>query len=183
MTSSLISSQDCFAVGANEDGTLPPNYGGFAPSHAIELNKYDQNNSTNVVGIALCQTEGKSGCNASLAYVVRHPQYNQTTLANDVALIFLPEGVVTEITSVPRVGLNRNPDVPAVGQDLEVFGWGITSFEPDEVSPDIIQTLTVQALTNEACGEQWGEEILPDVLCATIEGKGIGQGDSGTCIS
>ena len=104
---------------------------------------------------------------------------NPTTLVNDVALIFLP----WEITCVPRVELNRDANFPAVGQNLEVFGWGLTSFEPTIEFPNIIQTLTVQALTNEACGEQWGKEILPDVLCATIEGKGIGQGDSGTCIS
>jgi hypothetical protein len=110
---------------------------------------------------------------------VRHPEYNGTTIVNDVALIFLPR----EITYVPRVELNRDANFPAVGQNLEVFGWGLTSFEPTIEFPNIIQTLTVQALTNEACGEQWGKEILPDVLCATIEGKGIGQGDSGTCIS
>jgi hypothetical protein len=144
------------------------------------LNKYDQNNYIDVVGIFLCQTEGKSGCDPSLAYVVRHPEYNGTTLANDVALIFLPEGVVMEITSVPRVKLNRKPNVPAVGQNLEVFGWGYISEEPNIVSPNIIQTLTVQPLKNEACGEQWGGEILPDVLCATIEGKATARGDSGT---
>ena len=176
LTSSLlISSQDCF------DGELPQE---FSPRYSIEFNKYDQNNYTNVVPIALCQTEGKSGCDPSLAYVVRHPQYSSTTNVNDVALIFLPEGRVTEITSVPRVGLNRNPDVPAVGQNLEVFGWGLISFEPNLMSPDIIQTLTVQASATQDCWAfDGGSIVTADVLCATIEGKGIGQGDSGTCNS
>jgi hypothetical protein len=72
------------------------------------------------------------------------------TIVNDVALVFLPR----EITYVPRVELNRDANFPAVGQNLEVFGWGLTSFEPTIEFPNIIQTLTVQALTNEACGEQ-----------------------------
>ena len=145
------------------------------------MNKYDQNDYTNVVGIALCQTEGKSGCNPSLAYVERHPQYNSTTNVNDVALIFLPEGVVTNITSVPRVGLNRNPDVPAVGQDLEVFGWGLISNEPNQMLPDIIQTITVQASATQDCWAfDGGSIVTADVLCAGTPEKTTGKGDSGT---
>ncbi len=72
---------------------------------------------------------------------------NPTTLVNDVALIFLP----WEITCVPRVELNRDANFPAVGQNLEVFGWGLTSFEPTKEFPNIIQTLTVKALANQDC--------------------------------
>ncbi len=52
----------------------PPDYGEFFPGHSIEFNKYDQTDYTSVTSIALCQTEGKRGCNPSLAYVVCHPE-------------------------------------------------------------------------------------------------------------
>ncbi len=111
---------------------------------------------------------------------MRHPDWNVTTFANDVALIFLPR----EITYVPRVELNRDANFPTVGQNLEVFGWGRTSFPPTEEYPNIIQTSTVKALANQNCTAFTGATgVTADVLCATIEGKGIGQGDSGTCIS
>ncbi len=111
---------------------------------------------------------------------MRHPDWNVTTAANDVALIFLPR----EITYVPRVELNRDANFPAVGQNLEVFGWGLTSFPPTQEFPNIIQTITVEALANQDCLAFTGAMgVTADVMCATIEGKGAGPGDSGTCIS
>ncbi len=146
----------------------------------IELNKYDQTDYTSVTSIALCKTEGKSGCDPSIAYVVRHPEYNPTTSANDIALIFLP----WDITYVPHVELNRDANFPTVGQNLEVFGWGLTNFTPTAEFPIIVQTITVQALANQDFSAFTGATgATADVMCATIEGKGAWQGDSGTCIS
>ena len=121
---------------------------------------------------------------------MRHPSYNPTTKANDVALIFLPEGRVTEITSVPRVGLNRNPDVPAVGQNLEVFGWGATCVAPGtdcpnaHDMPNLIQTGNLEYVANEACNIL--RSVTEDMLCAktdSTDGVASGRGDSGTCDS
>ena len=121
---------------------------------------------------------------------MRHPSYNPTTKANDVALIFLPEGVVTEITSVPRVELNRNPNNPSVGQVLEVFGWGATCEEPGtdcpnaDDMPNLIQTGNLEYVANEACNIL--RSVTEDMLCAktdSTDGVASGRGDSGTCDS
>ena len=111
---------------------------------------------------------------------MRQPDFNLTTLVNDVALIFLPR----EITYVPRVELNRDANFPTVGQNLEVFGWRLTNFTPTAEFPIIIQTIIVQALANQDCLAFIGATgATADVMCATIEGKGTWQGDSGMCIS
>ena len=122
---------------------------------------------------------------------MRHPKFNPTTFANDVTLIFLPEGVVTEITSVPRVELNRNPNNPSVGQVLEVFGWGATCVAPGtdcpnaHDMPNLIQTGNLEYVANEAC-KILRSDLTEDGLCAktdSADGVASGPGDSGTCDS
>jgi hypothetical protein len=169
---SLFSPQDCFTDGGGDN---------FEPSDAIEFNRYAQNNNDGISAIQLCQTEFRNGCDG-LAYVVRHPGYNGDVFdGNDVALIFLPVG--QQITDIDPVRLNRNRDVPASGQNLEVFGWGLTSNDPDIIPAIEIQTATMQALTNQACRNRFvGTEgrITNDMLCAKSEGVSAAPGDSGT---
>ena len=102
---------------------------------------------------------------------MRHPGYNGVVSAgNDVALIFLPVG--QQITTIDPVRLNRNRDVPVSGQNLEVFGWGLTSNAPNPVPAIEIQTAIVQAV---ACIQRPN-----DILCAKTPGVAVGSGDSGT---
>lgn len=168
----LLSSQDCFTLGVGAN---------FAPKAEIQFNRYAQNSNVGISAIQLCQTEFRNGCDG-LAYVVRHPGYNGDVFdGNDVALIFLPVG--QQITDIAPVRLNRNRDVPASGQNLEVFGWGLTSNAPSPVPAIEIQTATMQALTNQACRNRFvGTEgrITNDMLCAKSEGVSAAPGDSGT---
>jgi hypothetical protein len=110
----------------------------FAPSDSVDFNRYAQNNDEGVTTIPLCQTEFNScSYDTSLAYAIRHPDWGVNTLGNDVALIILPEGLEI-IQPIRPVRLNRNPNVPKVGQELEVFGWGQTSNFPNEEVPSEI---------------------------------------------
>ncbi len=121
---------------------------------------------------------------------MRHPEYNDGTIVNDVALIFLPR----EITYVPRVELNRDANFPAVGQVLEVFGWGATCQLPgtecpeEDATPNVIQTGNLEYVTNAECQENKGGafNITEDMLCArtnSTDGVAVGSGDSGMCDS
>ena len=153
--------QDCFTVRVGDD---------FDPSTEIQFNRYAQDNNAGIIPIQLCQTEFRNGCDG-LAYVVRHPGYNGVVSAgNDVALIFLPVG--QQIINIDPVRLNRNGDVPASGQNLEVFGWGRTSNNPNPISAIEIQTAIVQAV---AC-----TNLPNDILCAKTPGVAVAPGDSGT---
>ncbi len=171
--------QDCFTVLE----------GDFSPNTEIQFNRYAQDNNDGVSTIQLCQTEFRNGCN-DLAYVVRHPGYNPTTDANDVALIFLPVG--RQITDIAPVRLNRDRGVPASGQNLEAFGWGDTCYvdtpgclpnTPAAETPNEPQTGILATVTNQVCGEIYGGGITNDMLCARTEGVAVGTGDSGPCNS
>ncbi len=161
-STSLGSSLDCFSVVRNPDGSIPPNFGDFSPKPEIKFNRYSQKDDKDdgvIVTIELCQTEeGKSRC-GSLAYVVRHRDYNPGTKEHDITLIFLQEDL-PEDRQIPNVVLNCDPNVPLAGQELEVFGWGHTSY-PGGTTPIEIRTGKRIALTNADC-----TKVIDDMNCA-----------------
>ncbi len=105
-------------------------------------------------------------------------------------MIFLPVG--QQITDIDPVRLNRNRDVPAGGQNLEAFGWGLTCYEnttgceidsPAAETPNEPQTGILATVTNQACSVIWVDRFTNDILCARTEGVAVGSGDSGPCNS
>ena len=201
LPSTFVVSQDCFDT---NDGTK-----NFAPNDEIAFNRYDQRLDAGVRTIALCQTEFGIGCNKDdLAYVWRHPDWDTNTLEKDVAVIFLPSAQRITPNFIRPVTLNRNPNVPVDGEDLEAFGWGFTCEPPKTLAPIVapataapsptpeciggtdpneIQTGILQYLTNQECGVLLeGEIITDDMLCARTDsnsGVAVGGGDSGMCNS
>ena len=180
MSFTFLCAQDCFTQG---NSTLP-NPGSFEPSFAIDFNRYAQDEDEGVLRIPLCATEFGNGCDGGRAFVVRHPLYNFETFENDVALIFLPVGL--QITFINPIALNRNPNVPVAGQDLEAFGWGLTAYEDlPQNDPNFPQTGILRSVTNQECNEIYLTDDPPstitgDVLCARTDNTAMGEGDSGT---
>jgi hypothetical protein len=160
------------------------NEGEYSPNDSIDFNRYAQDDDDEVTTIQLCQSENNSCANTNLAYVIRHPDWDANTNENDLALIILPEGL--QSTTFQPVTLNRNRNVPADGQMVEVFGWGLTNFD-SLVGSNEIQTGMVRYLNNRRCDELWemqGEDVTRDMMCAGTDranGVDAGPGDSGTC--
>ncbi len=152
--------------------------------NAIEFKRYAQDNDNGVTMIPICETEFNS-CNESFAYVIRHPDYDFETLENDVALIILPEG--RQVTTIRPVTLNRDPNVPVAGQELEAFGWGATDCEPEAIFPNEIQSGMLEYLTNQECSNRLNNagadgNISDDMMCARTDsanGVAVGGADSG----
>jgi hypothetical protein len=187
MLSISLSSLDCFTITEKGD----PNFGDFRPRSEIQFNRYAQDNNDGVITIKLCQTEGSDECHR-LAHVVRHPDYvgtadeNGRQYQNDIALIILPKGGGQQVADIPIVALNCKPNVPLVGQNVEVVGWGRTSNSPNIVFSNEIKTATIKALTNSDCKDKMNStalNITDDMLCAKQEGIEVAGGDSGTCNS
>ena len=155
----------------------------------------------------MCQTEFGIGCDTDdLAYVWRHPDWNTNTFENDVALIFLPAAQRISPNFIRPVTLNRNPNVPVDGQEVEAFGWGTTCDAPATAAPivapataaptptpecrdsivlDEIQKGNLRYLTNRVCNNL-NDGISIDMMCArtdSVRGVAVGFGDSGTCNS
>ncbi|KAL3807472.1 hypothetical protein ACHAXA_006301 [Cyclostephanos tholiformis] len=154
--------------------------GSFVPGGTrIEFNRYSMEDDEGVGIIPLCLYEDKISCDelslsvgTSLAYVIRHPDYDFNTHENDVTLIILPDD--QQVTTIIPVTLNRDPDVPVVGEELEAFGWGQTCKNsdqkpaspfhecPDGTNLAEIQTGTLEHLTNQECHESLMNVPFPD---------------------
>ena len=150
---------------------FPP--GNWDPPNQVYVNLYDVNNPAGVVTINIEDTSegGKD--------IVVHPDYNDDTLENDIALIFLPVGQLADYAKP-----NNDPHVPAVPNPMTVMGWGATAFR-GEPSDTLLET-TVNYVSNEECKEayaditvQFGLEITDDMMCGYKRYTDACQGDSG----
>lgn len=101
-----------------------------------------------------------------------HPDYVESTFANDIALIKLETN-----SAVTPATWNSDPSVPVDDDPVTVCGFGTTSFggEPS----DALLKVTVNAVNSDVCVAQYSGEVAPDVmLCAAASGKDACQGDS-----
>jgi secreted trypsin-like serine protease len=103
---------------------------------------------------------------------VLHPEWNQFLpgfFSNDFLIIQL----AGRSTQKP-VQINRNPDIPAAGQDVIITGLGWTN--ATSLSPaTIVQETTLLTVSNEKCGLAYDPsrnltyagKIMPTMLCTT----------------
>jgi secreted trypsin-like serine protease len=107
-----------------------------------------------------------------------HPQYSETTMANDILLLQLDQLVV----GIDPVAYAISRTTPSAGDTLTVIGVGTTSMDED-FSPILLQ-VDVDTVSNSICAEEYKEivDIDGDVMfCAGVPsgGKDSCPGDSG----
>ena len=110
-------------------------------------------------------------------YRVRHPQYNDYTLENDIALLRLESPVNTSVY-VPAC--LPGPGADYVDKMVWVLGWGRLA-ESGQVA-DTLQELEIKVVDDATCASAMGaSSIFPaQMICAGGElGKDGCQGDSG----
>ena len=111
-----------------------------------------------------------------VAQRISHPDYNDRTSDNDIALIKLASpSNRTPVALIGRTEAFANP-----GTDFTVAGWGL--LEEGGNASDIEMEVTVTALSNLACQVNYdgtGVVITDNMLCAGRLGKDSCQGDSG----
>ena len=119
----------------------------------------------------------------SIVQEIVHPQYDPDGFGYDKMLVIL-DG---QSTALP-VLINRDPSVPANGEQVTVMGWGLTDPEDGSSVSPVLKEASLVAMSNEECeqsksGVLWGDSyqglISPDMLCATDVGEDSCQGDSG----
>ncbi len=90
----------------------------------------------------------------SVAFEVKHPQYNAQSVDNDFMLVKLLQPSLLH----PLITLNTNPNTPSQeGEELTVAGWGDTNPDEDVHTPSF-QLLQVQLefIPNDVCMEAAG---------------------------
>mmetsp|Transcript_1240 Transcript_1240/g.1848 ORF Transcript_1240/g.1848 Transcript_1240/m.1848 type:complete len:455 (-) Transcript_1240:392-1756(-) len=136
--------------------------------YEVIVNMYDVTNKTGVESITL--NRGVRGED-----IIIHPNYDEDTIENDVALMILPH----EVTGITYAKLNE--DASQVGDVLRVIGWGSTS-SGGELS-EILLEAEVDYVTNEQCNKAYSEDdeepVTDGMMCAARDGIDTCQGDSG----
>ena len=108
-----------------------------------------------------------------------HPDYNETSLDSNIALIFLDEPV----KGVPLVKLNRDDTIPVTDQSLTELGMGVIEDSPGDIKiyPDNLMEVVVDVTSFEVCEKA---SIPPpifeaQVFCAGGDRKGSCWDDFG----
>merc|ERR1711892_729920 len=107
-----------------------------------------------------------------------HPEWDTNTLANDLALIRLPEKIPLNDYISPSC-LPTSELVAQEGDLVTPIGWGKPSDSAGGISPVLRMVVDLPIITNKACNDIYG--IVGDgVVCMdTSGGKGTCSGDSG----
>jgi len=115
---------------------------------------------------------------------VAHPEYDMESIANDVSLVRLPAGSVTEYTDhiKPACLPPRGFQESQLGNiDLFAVGWGKTN-NLANISP-VLNQLEVRLISNSECRKSYGDIIRSTNICAEgNNGTGTCQGDSGSSL-
>ncbi|XP_016118196.1 trypsin-2-like, partial [Sinocyclocheilus grahami] len=108
--------------------------------------------------------------------VIRHPQFNYSTIDNDIMLIKLSKPATLN-KFVKPVDLPKSCAPP--NTMCRVSGWGITMNET--VDSDKLQCLNLSIISDRDCNESYPDLITASMFCAGYlkGGKGVCQGDSG----
>ncbi|XP_063538437.1 brachyurin-like [Cydia strobilella] len=122
------------------------------------------------------------GTRISTSQVVMHPSWNPSTLANDVAMIYLPTNVAFS-TIIQPIALPSTTQLwdPFVGLWSTASGYGKTSDLQTGVSTaSVVSQVSLQVISVAQCQLTFGHWILDSTLCTNgIGGVGICGGDSG----
>ena len=118
--------------------------------------------------------------------IYMHPDYNDVSFDNDVALLELVESVDNE--AITLVGSEETDQSAIDNVTATVMGWGgRVGYEPGEGEtsdfPDVLHQVDLQLMSNKQCRSTLGEGyiITNGMICAATPtgGQGSCQGDSG----
>uniref|UniRef100_UPI003AAF6F74 transmembrane protease serine 9 n=1 Tax=Centroberyx gerrardi TaxID=166262 RepID=UPI003AAF6F74 len=118
----------------------------------------------------------------SVSQIIVHPDYNNTFLNNDIALMKLSSPV--SFTSYIRpICLAGNSSLFHSATSCWATGWGNIGKDVPLGSPQTLQEVEVPVVGNNQCSCQYilveGANITDNMICAGRENKGACQGDSG----
>ncbi|XP_067283256.1 transmembrane protease serine 9-like [Pseudorasbora parva] len=128
--------------------------------------------------------QSQSGSNPFMeirtARFINHPNYNNPSNDNDIALLRLSSSV-TFSDYIKPVCLAAAGSTFAAGTKSWVTGWGLLQSGDTQI-PNILQEVQIPIVGNSDCNKAYGGSITSNMLCAGLlnqGGKDSCQGDSG----
>ncbi|XP_059374207.1 serine protease 30-like [Carassius carassius] len=114
--------------------------------------------------------------NRTASRIISHPDYNDSTYDNDIALIELSFSVDFSDYIRP-VCLAAAASVFTAGTESWVTGWGQLQSE-DTQGSDILQELMIPVVSNSDCDNAYGGSITSNMICAGF----LNQGGKSICL-
>uniref|UniRef100_A0A3B5Q3Y8 Serine protease 60.3 n=1 Tax=Xiphophorus maculatus TaxID=8083 RepID=A0A3B5Q3Y8_XIPMA len=111
--------------------------------------------------------------------VITHPDYDEETKDNDVALLQLQEAV-TFTDYIRPVCLAAASSIFPAGQSSWITGWGDVRFQSPLPFPQTLQEVEIPVVSESQCSASHGS-ITGNMICAGLAegGRDSCQGDSG----
>ena len=104
-----------------------------------------------------------------------HPRYDDYSMDNDFALVFLDRATTENVVPVK---LNQDGSYPAAGDTSHAMGWGTTSYEGS--SSDLLLEVDLPVISDQECSQRYPQYSMHDsMICTFLPGKDACQGDSG----
>uniref|UniRef100_H3DFT8 Suppressor of tumorigenicity 14 protein homolog n=1 Tax=Tetraodon nigroviridis TaxID=99883 RepID=H3DFT8_TETNG len=134
------------------------------------------------LGLHVQQNIKKSVVVRNLKRIIPHPNYNEYTYDNDVALMELDSPVTYSDYIQPICLPAPQHDFP-VGETVWITGWGATREEGPAAT--VLQKAQVRIINQDTCNSLMGGQITSRMLCAGVLTGGVDacQGDSGGPLS
>ncbi|MGW4868735.1 S1 family peptidase [Streptomyces chartreusis] len=136
----------------------------------------ESNSRVRVVG-GRTYLNGTNGTVRRVSDIWIHPDYQDVTRGNDVAVLTLSTSM--SYTPASYVG-SSDTGVYAAGTTARILGWGTTSSGGS--SSNQLRTATVPTVADSSCASSYGSDfIASDMVCAGYTSGGVDtcQGDSG----
>ncbi|XP_061823747.1 chymotrypsin-like protease CTRL-1 [Nerophis lumbriciformis] len=117
----------------------------------------------------------------TVAQVIVHPDYNNSTFENDIALFRL-SSPITYTNYIQPVCMASNTSQFHSATKCWGTGWGRLGSDQPNVGYDMLQEVEIPVVGNKQCACNYNlvpHSITSNMLCAGEEGRGICQGDSG----
>ncbi|XP_026172563.1 ST14 transmembrane serine protease matriptase a [Mastacembelus armatus] len=118
----------------------------------------------------------------NLKQIICHPNYNEHTYDNDIALMELDSPVTYSNFIKPICLPSAQHDFP-VGNSVWITGWGAT--REGGFAATVLQKAEVRIINGTVCNSLMGGQITSRMLCAGVLSGGVDacQGDSGGPLS
>ena len=109
--------------------------------------------------------------------IFQHPDYDNSTYANDIAVLKLESCVEFEKELAPICMPTDDPENKFVGNIATVTGWGALEYEGD--SSHVLMEVNLPIISNEECLNIY--DVFDHMICADGSSAGMDscQGDSG----
>ncbi|TDC13501.1 trypsin-like serine protease [Streptomyces sp. 8K308] len=146
-------------------------------AEAVRLRVVEPLAEDGVVRFTHPRRNGTDGTEIAAGDIWVHPDYDDATITNDVAVITLTEEMPYQ--TLPPVGA-EDTDVYAAGSSARIVGWGTT--RENGPSSNQLRTAEVPTVSDADCDASYGAEFdSAAMVCAGLPRGGVDtcQGDSG----